>query len=176
MKKIIVALTLSILAVFSNETNAATCRLTHSVPQPIADQSLISINFDSTEKDTFPADCHDEAIFTHYIMTQQAGCYIGVVQVTFSANDFGDRLVTVFAKPNMLAPVSPSMPIAAVTQKATGSGQPTRVNVSFNYCHEVSSPQIIGGIYVQAYQTSGSTLNISKGTDYTPIFWAVKID
>lgn len=135
----------------------AACRVYKSSAQSIPNNSFTAITFDSERFDTDAM--HSTVTNTNRITFNTAGIYLVGVSLYWTANSTGIR--------TLQCRLNGSTAIAYDEWNAGASAGPGQT-VSFAYAFSVNDY-----IEMLLYQTSGGSLNMTAGGNYSPEAWAV---
>lgn len=147
-------------AVPGNASGAIWARVFHSTTQSIADNTVVTLAFNSERWDTNVI--HDNSTNNSRLTCKTAGVYLISVLMEFAFNATGVRQAGLI--------VNATTTIGLIMVNAVGGVVPTRLAVSTVYPMAVND-------YVQAtaFQTSGGALNVASGASFTPEFMMIRL-
>lgn len=134
------------------------CKVRHNTSQNIPNATWTSLNFNT---DVFDADdMHNVTTNNTRILCKSKGIYIISGNVSFGANNIGDRMLRFIVNGVNIGQSD------NVTPTASG------INISFSHIYNLNVGDYIE---LQAYQTSGGALEVVSASPFTPTFSTVRV-
>lgn len=145
------------LGAILSSTTMDGCRVYHSVDQAIADSTIVKLAFDSERYDN--GGLHSTVTNNSRITVGRAGVYLISASIRFANSILGGRQCAII--------VNNTTYIAAQTFPAAPGAQATDITLTTQYLLAATDY-----IEVAVLQTSGGSLNVSAGGNFSPEFSA----